>query len=285
MQVRSTSRAPLGILVSLFLLFGLLLSGCRASNRSDDGSLPGERPPSSIDGPLTVYAASSLTGAMTELVESFRLDHPEIDPILNFNGSSSLAIQLLEGGSADIFASADPIQMERVAEAGLIDRPARIFVHNRLAILISEAYHNDINSLTDLATGDYRLVLAAPGVPARGYTEQLLAAVALEEGADFPALVLTNLVSEEENVRQVITKLALGEADVGIAYRSDLTPDLVDEIGLIKIDERFNVRADYPVARLSEAPNPAAAEAFFNYILSEPGQAILERWGFERAIP
>ena len=227
---------------------------------------------------IVVLAASSLTNAFTELAEAFMVQNEDVQVVLNYAGSSQLAAQLQEGAPADLFAPANVTQMARVIETGRINAGSEtMFVSNRLTIIVPIDNPARIATLTDLAQPGVRLLLAAEGVPARQYTDEIIAG----QPAPFQTQFYANVVSAEENVRQVAAKIALGEADAGIVYNSDVTPDLVARVGQIIIPDEQNVVALYPIAPLADAANPALAQTFIDFVLSPDGQAILAKWGFE----
>ena len=253
-------------LAFLLIVFGVV--GCAAGLSGNGGVDPQE---------LTVFAASSLTDAFHELAEAFEAQNPGVEVVLNFAGSSQLAAQLSEGVAADIFASANPAQMQGVIEAGRIETGSEtLFVSNRLTIVVPADNPAGISALADLAQPGVQLILAVEGVPVREYTDDIVAAMA----ADFQEKFYANLVSEEDNVRQVSAKVALGEADAGIVYTSDVTPDIANQVQQIAIPDAQNVIAAYPLAPLSDAPEPELARSFIDFVLSEEGQNILSNWGF-----
>lgn len=226
---------------------------------------------------VTVFAASSLTDAFTEIAETFERANPGVEVLLNFGASSTLATQLVEGAPADVYASANQAQMRIVQDAGLIDGQPIIFTGNRLIIIVPSDNPAGIEEPADLAQPGLTLLLAAPGVPVRTYSD--LAIIALGDAA-YQAAVYANLASEEENVRLVVTKVALGEADAGIVYLSDITPDIVAQVVQIPIPDAASVAAVYPIARSAGARQPELAAAFIDFVLSVDGQAVLQRWGF-----
>lgn len=232
---------------------------------------------------LTIFAAASLTDAFTEIGVAFQAEHPDTQIIFNFGGSSSLATQLVEGGApADIFASANTKQMQIVIDGGRIAGEPLPFVRNRLVLIVPADNPANIESLRDLANETLKLVVAAPEVPVRDYTDAMLDKLAAdpEYGEDYRAAVINNIVSEEENVRQVAAKVALGEADAGIVYRSDVTPDITDLVLMLPIPDELNTLAEYPIAITHDSANPELAQAFIDYIVSESGQTILTKWNF-----
>src|SRR5262245_11369962 len=195
---------------------------------------------------LTVFAASSLTDAFNEIGEAFKADHPGVDIVYNFGGSSALATQLVEGGApADIFASANAKQMQIAQDGGRIGGKPETFVKNRLILIVPADNPANIQSLHDLANDGVKLVVAAEGVPVRDYTNTMLDKCAADplSGEDYRTAVVGNIVSEEENVRQVSAKVALGEADAGVVYRSDVTPDINAQVIALPIPDSINTLA------------------------------------------
>lgn len=230
---------------------------------------------------LTVYAATSLTNAFESLAEAFSEAEAGVEVLLNFANSSTLAAQLNAGAPADVFASANEKQMSLVVEGERISREAvTTFAHNQLVLILSAAYSAHIDSIEQLSEQSLLLVLAAPGTPIRAYTDDMLAAHNKEYGEDFTERVMRNLVSEERNVRQVVARVALGEADAGIVYQSDVIGDVADQIVTVHIDEEHNQLASYPIAALSDAADAALAIQFVDFVLSAPAQAILREFGF-----
>jgi molybdate transport system substrate-binding protein len=231
---------------------------------------------------LTVFAATSLTDAFEEIAVAFEAENPGTDVIFNFGASSTLAVQLVEGAPADVFASANHIQMRVVQEGERLSGESRTFARNLLVLITPADNPANIESLRDLANPGVRLVLVAPAAPVRVYTEVMLDRLASVPtyGSAYRAAVLANLVSEEDNVRQVFLKVALGEADAGIVYQSDVTPGSADQVLTIPIPRVVNSLASYPIAVTNDSPNPELAQAFVAYILSNDGQNVMERWGF-----
>lgn len=246
------------------LLFILALTACN-TGQSDQ--------PQSI----TVFAASSLTDAFNELSETFQSQNEGVEVVLNYGSSSQLAAQLSEGVTADVFASANIAQMQAVIEDGRVEAGTEtVFVSNRLTIVVPADNPAAITALEALGQPDILLVLAVEGVPVRDYTDDIVGAMS----ADFQVQFYANVVSEEDNVRQVSAKVALGEADAGIVYTSDVTPDIANQVQQIAIPDAQNIVATYPIAPIADAPNPELAQSFIDFVLSPEGQSILSRWGF-----
>lgn len=232
---------------------------------------------------LVVFAAASLTDAFEEIGAAFTAENPHVSVLFSFGGSSSLATQLGQGAPADVFASANARQMAVAVESErILDDVAQIFAENYLVLVVPAENPAEIESLDDLAVEGVQLILAAPEVPIRAYTDAIFTLMAEDEayGESYVAAVLANLVSEEPNVRQVAAKIALGEADAGIIYLSDVTPDLAERVIAIPIPEALNTLAVYPIAPVADSAAPEAAQAFIDFVLSEEGQAILAAWNF-----
>jgi molybdate transport system substrate-binding protein len=238
------------------------------------------RPPESQT--LTIFAAASLTDAFTAIGADFEAAHPGVAVVFNFAGSSTLAAQIAEGAPADVFASANPRQMQNAIDGGRIAGEPQDFAANNLVLITPADNPAGIASLDDLANDGVLLVLAAPDVPVRVYTDTLLEQLAADPayGAVYRTAVLANLASEEVDVRAVVTKVSLGEADAGIVYSSDITPDVAASLRTFPIPEAVNPRATYPIAVVAGSPQPDLAAAFVSAVLADSGQATLAKWGF-----
>jgi molybdate transport system substrate-binding protein len=237
---------------------------------------------------LVVFAAASLADVFEDIAADFEAAHPGVDVLFSFGGSSELAAQIAEGAPADVFASANPRQMGAAQESGRIDADApRIFARNRLTLIVPADNPAGIESLADLAQPGLTLVVASEGVPVRDYTETMLALLAEDDafGAVYVEAFRANIASEEPNVRQVAAKVALGEADAGIVYASDVTPDLRESVLSFEIPDAVNTIAEYPIAALNDTPQPELAAAFVDAVVSGEGQATLGTWGFLPAAP
>ena len=232
-------------------------------------------------GDLTIFAATSLTDAFESLATAFESETSDTRVHLNFSSSSTLAAQLNAGAPADIFASANEKQMTLVVDDGRIDEDApQTFAHNQLVLATPADNPAEIAAISDLANDGVLLVLAAVGTPIRAYTDAMLESHNADLGADFSERALRNLASEESNVRQVVTRLALGEADAGIVYMTDALGDVADKLQVIQINAARNQLASYPIALLSDAANPDLAARFIAFVLADAGREILAAHGF-----
>jgi molybdate transport system substrate-binding protein len=236
---------------------------------------------------LTVFAAASLTEAFTELGKNFQAEHADVTLTFNFAGSDQLAEQINQGAPADVFASANTQQMETAVGGSRIDAAApRTFVRNRLVLVLPAGNPGGVATPRDLSRPGLRLVLAAEAVPVGQYSLDFLdkAAQDAEYGPAYKAGVLKNVVSYEENVKAVLTKVVLGEADAGIVYTSDVTGAAADQVDRLDIPDALNTVATYPIAALNDSPNAEAAQAFVDFVLSPVGQGVLAKYGFVPAV-
>jgi molybdate transport system substrate-binding protein len=230
---------------------------------------------------LTVYAAASLTEAFGDLGRAFEKSHPGVRVRLNFAGSQVLATQIEQGARADLFASADQRWMKYAEEKALIEGAPVVFARNQLVVVIPKSNPGQVGRLQDLARPGVKLVLAGRQVPAGAYAREALNRLKAAPGfaKNYAQNVLANLVSEEENVRAVAAKVQLREADAGIVYQTDVTPNLRSQVTLLAIPDPFNPTAEYPVAAV-KGGNRELAQAFIDLLLSEAGQRILKAKGF-----
>jgi molybdate transport system substrate-binding protein len=245
---------------------------------------PGQSTPRVVRGEVTVFAAASLNGVFNDLAKAFEERYPEAKVVFTFAGSSQLRTQLGHGAKADVFASADWKNMQGAQQDGTIASEPHVFARNSLVIAVPADDPAGIASLQDLAKPGLRLVLVSQEVPIGAYARQVLAKASQDPqyGSDFADRVLKNAVSEETDVRAALTKVSLGEADAAFVYRTDaLAPGARDKVKVVEIPAPFNVVAEYPIAVVKGAPNPAGAQAFIDFVLSDDGQRILRQWGFE----
>ena len=232
---------------------------------------------------ITVFAAASLTDAFTDIARDFESRNPGVAVRLNFAGSQRLRLQLERGAKADVFASADEIQMTLARDAGLIEGESITLATADMAVIVTE--RSGIRVLAELANPGVKLVLAHESVPAGQYSRQLLAVLSApdsELGRDFADRALANVVSEETGVKSVEQKVVLGQADAGIVYRpgalSALSAAQVLELPLPPSVRE--VKALYPIAVLKESGNQELSGMFIRYVLSDSAQETLAAYGF-----
>ena len=212
--------------------------------------------------PLTIYAAASLT-------QVFKALDPA--PNYSFAGSNALETQIRNGAPADIFASAAPLNTQRLYKAGIVDKPVT-FTANRLALIVPKSNPAGIRSIYDLRSKPVKLVVAAPAVPVGGYTLTVLRRMGLSG-------VLSKVVSRESDVKAVTGKVALGQADAGFVYVTDARP-VSDQVTVVRIPAWAQPRVRYEIAVVSKSPNKAAARAWITMLRSTRGQTALENAGF-----
>jgi molybdate transport system substrate-binding protein len=228
---------------------------------------------------LTVFAAASLTDAFLEIGRDFETSIPGVTVQFNFAGSQALRTQLEQGAAADIFASASWSEMDALTRSAMVEaNTARVFLTNRLVIILPGDNPAGIRTLEDLARPGVKLLLAAEEVPAGRYARQVLQDLDAIYGPGYREAVLGNAVSNEQNVRQVVTKVLLGEADAGIVYLSDAVSE--PALLTLAIPDEYNMIAEYPIAVLAGTESPTLAGAFIQFLLSVEVQAKLKAWGF-----
>ena len=239
------------------------------------------RPAAPAQSTLTVYAAASLTDAFRDLGRTLEAAHPGLIVQFNFAGSQQLALQIEQGAPADVFASADQRWMSYASEKRLVEGESAIFARNRLVAIVPRTNPARIGGLADLARKGTKIVVAAEAVPAGKYSREALENLSAAPGfpPEYARRVLANVVSQEENVKAVVAKVQLGEADAGLVYRSDVTPAVSRYVRVFEIDDPYNVVASYPIAVLKGAKNAAAAKWFVDLVSSAAGQQVLQRHG------
>jgi molybdate transport system substrate-binding protein len=265
--------------LKLILLVTLLLAEC-APATEETTSAPTEASTAAQEvRTLTVFAAASLADAFTEIGANFEAANPGVTITFNFAGSQALRTQIEEGAPADVFASASSKEMDTLVSGGFVaDGVSQVFLSNKLVVILPADNPARLDSLEDLAVSGVKIVLAADEVPVGNYARRSLDLMNGPFGADFKDKVLANVVSNEDNVKQVVAKVQLGEADAGIVYNSDAVA--APELKTIEIPAEINVIAKYPIASSVESANADLADAFIAHVLSVDGQVILGKWGF-----
>lgn len=231
---------------------------------------------------VTVFAAASLTECFRELGRAFEQQHPGTTVQFSFAGSQQLALQLEQGAPADVFASADQRWMDYVRDKGLVEGETPVFARNRLVVIVPRTNPARIGRLEDLVRRGTKVVLAAEQVPAGKYSREALKKLAASPGfpPDYDRRVLANVVSQEENVKSVVSKVQLGEADAGMVYQSDVTPAVARYVRDLGIPQQSNVIAEYPIAVVKSTRNAGAARQFVDLVRSAVGQRVLQAHRF-----
>lgn len=231
---------------------------------------------------ITAFTAASLTGAFGEIGQIYK-NESNINVVFNFDGSQVLRTQIENGAYADVFVSANTKQMNAMKAEGLMNNSSiSIFTRNKLALIIPRDNPAKIHNLTDLAKPGIKIVIGTKDVPVGDYAMQIINKLGNDSafGPDYKTKVTSNIISRETNVNYVVTKVALGEADAGFAYVSDITENLSAKVDKIEIPDKYNVVAEYPIGILKQSKYPAAALEFIDLVKSEKGTAILEKYGF-----
>jgi molybdate transport system substrate-binding protein len=261
--------------VPTLLLLLLLVTACGGSTSPSPGA-------SSQPVKLTVFAAASLKGAFTEIGTAYSKARSNVTITFNFAGSDALAQQITQGAPADIFASANTKQMDVVVKGQEITGSGvKTFAHNRLVLIYPSANPAQIQSLQDIGKPGVKVDLAAASVPVGQYALDFLGKASADPsfGASFKANVLKNVVSYETDVKSVLAKVALGEADAGIVYTTDATTE-AGKVGTVAIPDALNSIATYPIGVVKSSQQAAAAQDLLAYIVGADGQAVLAKYGF-----
>ncbi|WP_067476152.1 molybdate ABC transporter substrate-binding protein [Actinomadura hibisca] len=243
----------------------LAAAGCGDTGDSGDKASPG----SGGGKTLTVFAAASLTETFTELGKSFEGSHPGVKVRFNFGGSSTLAQQITQGAPVDVFAAASPATMKPVTDGGAAAQP-QVFAKNRLVIAVPAKEAGKVSRLADLGKSGLKVVLCAEQVPCGAAAGKALAAGGVK----------VEPASREQDVKAVLTKVRLGEADAGLVYRSDAKAAAADVKG-VEFPESAKAINDYPIAALTKAPQSGLAKEFVQLVLSQQGKDTLVKAGFE----
>jgi molybdate transport system substrate-binding protein len=246
-----------------------LAVGSLAACGSDDSGNTAASTPDAVDGTVTVLAAASLTGAFESIGDAFETAHPDVHVVFSFAASSELVAQITDGAPADVFASADLSNMAKLTDAVANAETPTVFAKNSSAIIVAPGNPLGVAGIGDLANPDLILVTCAPEVPCGTYADQIFENAGVNVTPD----------SYEENVKAVVNKVMLGEADAGIAYATDVIAAADDAAG-VEIPADINVVAEYPIVVTDGAPNPTAAAAFVAFVLGEAAQEILNGFGF-----
>ncbi len=269
----------------VLLIFTLLIAACSqsaATARPQPATAPAPSAGTSSGGTtLTVFAAASLTDSFKEIGQAFEAAHPGVKVTFSFAGSQQLRAQMEQGAKADVFASADTKNMDPLKTENLLSGDYQVFAHNLLTVIIPKANSAGLATLQDLTKPGTRIILADASVPAGSYTLQILDKLSADPvyGSGFKTKVLANVVSKETDVKAVVSKVSLGEADAGVVYTTDARA-AGDKLSAIGIPDQFNVIATYPIAVLKGSANPSLAQQFVDFVLSSDGQDILSKNGF-----
>lgn len=263
-------------------ILSLLFAGVMCLSMAACGSKPAdeadEKPAEDAkvtyeDTEINVSAAASLTDCFTEIAEKFT-EETGVKVNLNFGGSNSLKTQIREGFDVDIFYSASFKHYDELDKEERFTK-GEMFVKNAPVLIVNKDV-DTVKSMEDLANDGIKFITTSEEVPIGKYTRTVFA----NYGEDFKAAAMANIASEESNVRQVVSKVALGEGDCGLVYKTDVTKDFADKLTVIEIPEDKNVIGDYWCGLLKQAETSDGANAFYEYVLSDYGKGVLAEAGF-----
>jgi len=267
-----TSTPATLVAVSLLIIAGLLVTGCTTTVEVPEQTT------------LTVFTAASLTGAFTDIGKAYEAQNANVKVDLVFDGSQALRTQVEQGANPDVFVSASTKHMTALQGAGFMDNDTvTAFLGNSLALIVPVDNPAGITGLADLNKSGIKLVIGTKDVPFGDYTRQMLARMAADPayGEAYQEAVMANVISEETAVSSVVPKLALGEADAAIVYKSDVSKDDQDKVTRIEIPSEYNVMATYPLGILAESSHKTEAESFIAFVRGPDGSAILTEYGFD----
>jgi molybdate transport system substrate-binding protein len=234
-------------------------------------------PKVSASSEVVIFQAASLKDVFARLARRFEAGHPGLKVIANAAGSQELRAQIEHGAAADVFASADRKHMDALAAQGLVGVPV-VFTCNEPVIVVRGGFTPPITTFAALPRAE-RIVVGTPEVPIGSYTLEILRRAAAHLGSDFSKRVEARVVSRELNVRQVLAKITLGEADAGIVYRSDALA-AGDKVRVVTIPPALNVLAEYPIAPVTAAPHSELGRRWIDLVRSPAGASALGDAGF-----
>ena len=257
----------------LLLLLGLtvFVAGCGNGSAHSESKKSGH----ASDKKLTVFAAASLTESFNDMAKTFK-KQTGANVSFSFAGTQSLRTQIEQGAPADVFVSANTDHMKAVQKEGLV-KSYQPFVDNKMALIVPKNNPGNIHRFKDLATKDYKLILGVKNVPVGNYARKMLANAGKTYGSDFKQKVMSHAVSFETDTKQVANKVAMGEADAGIVYVTDVTPDIANKVRQVKIPDHLNLTTTDTIAVVKNAPHRQLAQKWVKFVLSDKGQQILAK--------
>ncbi len=278
------------VLLIAALVFGIVLSafaaGCTAAPSGNTGTAGTAEKTVTVvtEEPveITVFAAASLKGALTDIVNKFMEENKNIKVITNFAGSQTLKTQIQEGADVDIFISANDKQFDPIKDAGLIT-DKKVLLTNKLAIAVPAENKAGIKELGDLSKEGTLLVIGNKDVPFGQYTRDIIGKYQDDGNEGYVDAFMKNVVSEVDAVDKIKPVLVLGEADGSIVYKSDISKADRKDITLIEIPDKYNVIASYPYGILKANADKDAVKAFEAYLTGDKGTAVLKEYGFDVA--
>jgi molybdenum ABC transporter molybdate-binding protein len=229
---------------------------------------------------ITAFVAANATDPFNSLAKQFENSHHDVKIETNFAGTQILETQLEQGAQADLFLSADLSHIQRLKQEGLIKDFFPVS-KTHLVIVVPKNNPAGIQTLQDLGTKPVKLVIGTDSVPVGMYSREMLEKANAGYGKQFSKNVISHVVSMETNVKQVLQKISMGEADAGIVYRTDVTPNLEDKVSIIEIPESYNMVATNYIAVPKNAPSATLGEEFMKFMLSPQGQMVFKNYGYD----
>ena len=262
------------------LLATLVVAACGAGAASSPSEVSTPVPDSTAQPELVVYGAASLTGVLEAAKSAYEQTIGGVTIVLSTDSSAALATKIQQGAPADLFLSADAANPQRLIDDGLAEGEAISFAANRLTVIVPTANPREIDSPFDLGEGDVRIIAAGDEVPITGYAHQVVANLAARPDAPdgFAAGYAANIVSREENVKAIVSKIELGEGDAAIVYATDAAAST--SVRSVAIPGSANVTATYVAVAIKGSAHPAEAQAFLDWLRGAEGLAILQGFGF-----
>jgi len=251
-------------------MLALALVGCSGGGAAPSGA--------TVD--VEVYAAASLKRALEQVKTAYEATNPGTTLTVSTDSSSALETKIEQGAPADVFMSADTTNPQKLVDAGLASGEVRPFAGNTLTIIVPTDNPAGVRTPADLAKPGVKIVAAGGTVPITKYATQLVDNLAKESGypPDFAAAYAANVVSQEDNVAGIVTKVELGEGDAGIVYLTDAKGS--DKVATVEVPDSAQVPATYGAVVVKESPDQEAAAAFLTWLAGNEGQAVLAELGF-----
>ena len=257
--------------VYMLLILILALTGCSQKNEDLNTSADAKDQ-------VTIFAASSLTDAVNTIRQSYENENDHIDIRINYAGSKTLRSQLENGAQADIFLSANKKHYDALLDQGILSE-GREILQNEMVLVLSKEGAEKIKTLEDLRK-DHQLILAEKGVPAGDYGREVICRLGEVYGPDYEGAVLSNLASSENNVRQVLMKIVLGEGDAAFVYKTDVSQDIKDQVVVLDIPKDYNVTASYWMGIVNNDMISESVRDCCAYIMADDSCGVFEKYGF-----
>lgn len=255
----------------MMFILSLVLTGCSQKNEDLNTATDAKDQ-------VTIFAASSLTDAVNSISQSYENENDHIDIRINYAGSKTLRSQLENGAQADIFLSANKKHYDALLDQGILSE-GREILQNEMVLVLSKEGAEKIKTLEDL-TKDHQLILAEKGVPAGDYGREVICRLGELYGPDYEGAVLGNLASSENNVRQVLMKIVLGEGDAAFVYKTDVSQDIKDQVVVLDIPKDYNVTASYWMGIVNNDMISESVRDCCAYIMADDSCDVFEKYGF-----